>query len=63
MKEKMVVWLVGMILERINSEEVSKWLCAGVEMLRKLVQETPNKYDDMVVLPMLDVLEEIIAKK
>ena len=63
MKDKMIMWAVGMVLERLTSEQVSAWLVSGIVMLRKAVIESPNKYDDLVVLPMLDVVEDIISKK
>ena len=63
MKEKAVMWVVGMMLERVNSEEVTKWLLAGTTILRKWVIESPNKYDDMVALPMLDIVEDMVSKK
>ncbi len=61
-KEKMIMWLVGMVLERLDSEDVRRWIKAGVTMLRQKVIESPNKYDDMVVLPILDVVEEVVEK-
>ena len=61
-KEKMIMWLVGMVLDRLDSEDVRKWVKSGINMLRQKVIESPNKYDDMVVLPLLDVVEEVVEK-
>ena len=63
MKKSLVMWLVGMMLERVDSEEVSKWLLAGTALLRKWVIDSPNKYDDLIALPMLDIVEGMVARK
>lgn len=63
MKDKLIMWLVGTILERIGEDDVRKWLMAGIELLRAKVIESPNKYDDMVILPMLNLIESLIDPK
>lgn len=60
-KEKLIMWLVGMLLERVKSEEVKKWIDAGIDLLEDKIVETPNKVDDMVVLPVLKILREAMS--
>jgi len=50
-KEKLVMWVVGMLLERLSGDELKHWVDVGMDLLETKVVESPNKYDDMVVLP------------
>lgn len=53
MKDKMIVWLLGMITERLGAEDLKKWVDMALDLIEDKVAATPNKYDDMLVLPVI----------
>lgn len=58
MKEKLIVWMVQLMLDRLNSDEVKMWIDQGLDMMEDAVASSPNKYDDMIVLPLIKVFRE-----
>ena len=60
MKTKIVAWLIGMIFERLSDDEVRDWVISGIDMLEAKVVETPNQWDDLIVLPMLSLAREVL---
>lgn len=57
MKEKMLTWAVSIILERLKSEDIKRWIDAGLDMLEEKAKATPNKVDDAL----LKVLREALS--
>jgi len=55
-KEKLIVWLLTMMVERLKSEDVKNWIDQGLDMLEDKVAETSNKTDDLVILPLIGIL-------
>lgn len=56
MKEKMALWIVGLLIERLNSDDIKKWVDIGLDMLEKKIEATPTQYDDMIVLPLITTM-------
>lgn len=61
-KEKMILWLVGTIIARVDEKDVKRWVLSAIEMLKTKVIASPNKMDDMIVLPILDVIDDIFME-
>ena len=51
MKEQLIKMLLGIILERLSKDQLKKWADVGLDMVEDAVKESPNKYDDITVLP------------
>ena len=50
------LWLVGMIFEKLDSEDVKVWADKGLDMLEDKIAASPNKVDDTVVLPLINLM-------
>ncbi len=55
MKGKMIVWLLGMVVERLEAADLKKWVDMALDMIEDKVAATPNKYDDLIVLPIIAI--------
>jgi len=55
-KEKLIVWLVSMMMERLKSEDMKDWIDKGLDMLEDKVAETSTKTDDLIILPLIGIL-------
>ncbi len=51
----MIVWLLGMMIERLGSEDLKKWVDMALDLIEDKVKDTPNKYDDMIALPIIAI--------
>lgn len=58
MKEKMLLWLVGMIWEKLDSEDLRTWADKGLDLIEDKVAQTPTEYDDKIVLPMCKLMRD-----
>lgn len=54
-KDKIIVWVMGMIMERLQAEDLKKWVDYALDMIEKKVEESPNKLDDLIVLPIISL--------
>jgi hypothetical protein len=54
-KDKIIVWIMGMIMDRLQSEDLKKWVDYALDMIENKVKESPNKLDDMIVLPIIQL--------
>jgi hypothetical protein len=52
-KDKIIVWIMGMMMERLQAEDLKKWVDYALDIIEKKVEESPNKFDDMIVLPII----------
>jgi hypothetical protein len=50
-KDKLIVWLMGVMIARLQDEDLKKWVDWALDLVEEKVKESPNKYDDMIVLP------------
>jgi len=53
MKETMISWIMTTIMSKCDSEDLKRWADMGLDILEDKIASTPNKYDDMIVLPMI----------
>ena len=58
MQTTIATWVVQMILARLQSEDVRVWMEHGLDLLEKMIAESPNKYDDIVGLPMIQLFRD-----
>lgn len=56
MKEKLLQWLITMILQKVASDDIKKWVDAGLDMLENKIKESPNQMDDIVGMPMIGLI-------
>ena len=61
MKEKMLLWLVGMIFERLDGEDLKVWADKGLDLIEDKVAASATKYDDKIVLPMCRLMREAFS--
>ena len=55
MKQQIIVWLMGMMVERLQAEDLKKWVDWALDLVEEKVKATPSKYDDMIVLPIISL--------
>ncbi len=53
MKTQIIVWLMGMMVERLQAEDLKKWVDWALDLVEAKIEATPNKYDDMIALPII----------
>lgn len=58
MKEKMLLMLVGMMLDKLDPEDVKKWADMGLDMIEDKVAGTETEIDNKVVLPLVNVVRD-----
>ena len=58
MKEKMLLWLVGMIFEKLDAGDLKVWADKGLDLVEDKVAATPTEYDDKIVLPMCNLMRQ-----
>ena len=56
MKEKLIMWVVTLLLEKLSSEEIKEWADKGLDLVEDKVKDSVSTYDDMVVLPLINVI-------
>jgi len=57
LKEKILIMFVTMLLERLDPETIKDLASSGLKVVREKVMETSSKYDDLLVLPLIDAVE------
>ena len=58
MKDKMIMYVVSMMLERMTTEDMEKWADMGLDMLEDAIEKSENKWDDKVALPMIKLMRD-----
>ena len=53
MKEKMIMMIATLLLERLRPEDLKKWADMGLDLLEDAIAASPNEYDDKLALPMI----------
>ena len=53
MKEKMIMMVVSMLVERLSAADLKKWADMGLDMLENAIAASPSKYDDKLALPII----------
>ena len=52
MKERLMMILIGIAVKRLDAAAFKKFADMGLDFIEDYVANTPNKYDDLVVLPL-----------
>ena len=55
------MWAVGMFLERMDAEDIKKWIDTGLDIIEDKVAASPSKTDDMIVLPICKIIREALS--
>ncbi len=58
MKEKMLLMLVGIAIEKLDPEDVKKWADMAIDMVEEKIENTETKIDDKVILPLIGIIRE-----
>lgn len=61
MKNKLIMWAVTMFIERLSGEDMKKWIDMGLDLIEDSVEASPNKTDDMIVLPICKLVREALS--
>jgi hypothetical protein len=61
MKEKMIMWAVTMFIERMNGEDLKKWIDMGLDIIEDKVEASESTTDDMIVLPICKIVREALS--
>jgi len=61
MKDKLIMMAVTFFLERLDSEDVKKWIDFGLDLIEDKVKASPNKLDDSLVLPIVRVIRDAVS--
>lgn len=61
MKTKIIMWAVTMFIERLNSDDLKKWIDMGLDMIEDKVEASESKTDDMIVLPLCKIVREALS--
>lgn len=60
-KEKALMWLTGMLMKRVSEEGILKIIRTLSAQLRKAVIKSDQQWDDIVVLPVLDMIDAMAS--
>lgn len=61
MKEKLILMAVNMFISRMSGEDMKKWIDTGLDIIEEKVKDSPSKTDDMIVLPLCNILREAFS--
>jgi len=61
LKDKAIMWAVSMFLERMNGEDIKKWIDMGLDIIEDKVKESPSTTDDMIVLPICKIVRDALS--
>lgn len=59
MQTKMIMWAIEMLLSRLDKEQIREWIGLGIKLGRDKVLSTETKIDDKLLLPLLDMMEDV----
>ena len=48
-KEKVMAWLVGYLMQRLDAEDIKKLVDKGLDVIEDRVMAEPDKYDDLII--------------
>jgi hypothetical protein len=61
MKNQMIMWAVKMFIDKLDPEDLKKWMDMGLDIIEDKVADSPNKTDDMIVLPLCRLVREALS--
>ena len=61
MKNKIIMMLAGMLVERLDPALLRKWADFGLDMLEDQIAKTETTVDDKLALPIINAFREAFA--
>ena len=61
MKQKIIMMIAGMLIERLDGKSLKRWADMGLDMLEDAIANTPTTTDDKLVLPVIKAIREGFA--
>lgn len=61
MKEKIILMIAGMLVERLDPALLRKWADFGLDMLEDQIAKTESTLDDKLALPVIGAFREAFA--
>jgi hypothetical protein len=58
MKEKIMMMVASILLEKLKPETLNKWADYGLDLLEDEIEESENTVDDRLVLPVIRGMRE-----
>ena len=60
MKEKVINALIKILIDQLNPQLIKKVFKDALYELEEKIEETETKYDDKIIIPVLQMLHDII---
>ena len=57
MDRKIITWLVGYLIKKVDKGLLREWLAEGLDMLQDKIKASENKVDDML-LPVITMIRK-----
>jgi hypothetical protein len=61
MKEKILMMVASMLLEKLNPATLKQWADYGLDLLEDQIEESESTIDDRLVLPIIRGMREAFA--
>jgi hypothetical protein len=58
MKEKIIMMIAAMIIERLDGEALRKWADMGLDMLEDAIENSESTVDDKLAMPVIKAIRE-----
>jgi hypothetical protein len=58
MKEKIILMIAGMLVERLDPELLKKWADMGLDLLENQIAKSETTMDDKLALPVIAAFRE-----
>ena len=62
-KEVLISWLVKTILAKVSEEDLKHFADLAIDFLEDFVEKSPNKSDDIIIVPMCKLVRTAFAVK
>lgn len=61
MKEKIIMMIAGMLVERLDPALLRKWADFGLDLLEDQITKSASTLDDKLALPIINAFREAFA--
>lgn len=61
MKEKIIMMIAGMLVERLDPALLRKWADFGLDLLEDQIAKSASTLDDKLALPIINAFREAFA--
>ena len=52
MKERIIKYFVGIMIAKLEAEDLKKWMDMGLDLIEDAVEKSETEWDNIVVLPL-----------